>query len=175
MTAVALQHREAILQSIANGKRLTDLSEQLHVSPQAISKVLVKDPEYQAAIELGHAIRLDNAERAIEAASDQVEVARASASWRSIAWRAEKEVPSRWGNRMNIAMEVSVKVEERLSASAGELLGRIVDGDVVQERHGAVHDVESDVTLTFPTNQCVNSTQQSLASPSTTEDDDPAV
>lgn len=124
VTAVALQHRDTILQSIAAGKRLSDLSIDLGVTPQAISKVLVNDPEYQAAIECGHALRLDQAEQAIEAAAEQVDVARAGASWRAVSWRAERECAHRWGAKQEVrhvgqapAMVVIVAAPQQIVAS----------------------------------------------------------
>ena len=102
MTAVAILHREEILHGLASGKRLSDLTAQLGVSPQAISKVLSNDPEYAAAIEQGHAVKLDRAEAQLEQAREQVDVSRARAVWDAYRWRAGVEASYRWGQKSEV-------------------------------------------------------------------------
>ena len=111
MTAIALQQRDTVINALADGKRLSDIAPSLGVSPNAISKVLKKDPEYREAIESGLDCRLDESEAAIEQAIEQVDVARARARFQSVAWRAEREVPERWGARQQIDLRaVSINI-----------------------------------------------------------------
>src|SRR5512146_1154478 len=99
MTAIAVIHRDEIIAEIAKGKRLSDICPTYGLSsPNSISKVLKSDPEYRHAIEVGFECRLDEAEKAIEDAIDQVDVARARARFQSVAWRAERECRAKWGS-----------------------------------------------------------------------------
>lgn len=70
MTAIALQHRDAFIQGLAKGQRISDIVGELglDVSRQAISKVLKGDPEYREAVENGFEVRLDQAESAVATA-----------------------------------------------------------------------------------------------------------
>lgn len=95
MTAIAIINKELILKHISAGNKLADLN--LGVSPQAISKSLKDDPDYQTAMIEYHASRLDQAEQMIADAIDQVDVARARALHSAYAWRAEREQRRVWG------------------------------------------------------------------------------
>ncbi len=99
MTAVAIQYRDEIIAEVSKGNRLTDVIRNLGltVTPQALSKVLTSDQDYAAAIHVGTVARLDEAEKDIKSAREQVDVSRASAYHRAISWRAEREVPDRYG------------------------------------------------------------------------------
>ena len=123
-TAIAIQHRDTILHRLAAGQRLSEIAPDLGVSPQAISKILTADPDYKAALETGFEVKLDNAERAIEDAAEQVDVSRARALWTAISWRAGVEVPARWGRVAEQAPAV-VNVSITLG-DLGGLLQRVV-------------------------------------------------
>lgn len=111
MTAIALLNRDAIIEQLATGKRLSDIIPALGLaSPNSISHALKADPEYRAAIESGFACRLDQAEDSIEKASDQLDVARARARFQSVAWRAERECPATWGQRSTVAVDAILTV-----------------------------------------------------------------
>ena len=139
MAAIALQHRDKIIESIAAGKRLTSLSAELGITPQAISKVLVNDPEYQGALETGHAARIDKAEAEIESACEQVDVARAGALWRAVSWRASVEAPHRWGAKQQMTVEHVLRVEQRLERDLSALLGRVIEGETVAQEPQITH------------------------------------
>ena len=126
MTAIAIQHRDEIIALVASGKRLSDISAELglNVSPQAISHALKDDPDYQGAAESYHSCRLDAAERGIDAAADSVDVARARAAWSSVAWRAEREFPHRWGQRTQVT-----HVDGDLAARIEAARGRLIEGE----------------------------------------------
>ena len=111
MTAVATQHRDEVIDRIARGHTLTSIAADLQVSPQALSRVLVNDPDYRVAREVGHASRLDNAEQGIGDANDSVEVARARALWGAYSWRAERECPAVWGQRNKLDVSISLSLD----------------------------------------------------------------
>lgn len=114
----------AIIQRIARGLRLTDIIAELNlqVSPQSISKALTGDPDYAAAIHAGTIARLDGAERAIQDAREQVDVSRAGAYHKAIAWRAEREVPDRYGLKSSTINVTIVHADAQLGAEAAGLL-----------------------------------------------------
>ena len=123
--AIAIVHRDTILARLAEGQRLSDIAPELGLaSPNSISKVLKDDPEYAAAIESGHAVKLDRAERMIEDAQDQVDVSRARALHSAYAWRAGVEASHRWGakpNQINIQTNIGT-MDTALGLAFGELL-----------------------------------------------------
>lgn len=96
--AVALQHREEIIQGLSKGQRLTDIVQALQIPTDrfAISKALRSDPQYREAIEAGFEARLDTSEAELENI-DPSNVARARARFQAVAWRAERECRERWG------------------------------------------------------------------------------
>jgi len=141
MTAVAILHRETILQRIAAGERLSDIAPTLGVSsPNAISKVLKNDPEYRNAIEAGFHRRLDVAEDAIKESTDNVDVARARARFQSVAWRAEREFPETWGQHQTLIVDHRITIDEAISRDAAELLPRVIEGTIVDKSEGDVTD-----------------------------------
>ena len=113
MTAVAIIHKDSIIEQVAKGVRLADIAKPLGISSEAISKQLKHDPDYQQAMISYHASRLDKAEAMIEAASDQVDVARARALWSSYCWRAEREQSRIWGQRQEVTSITSYRVDIR--------------------------------------------------------------
>jgi len=114
MTAIAIIHRDAILEDIRAGKRLSDIAPKLGVSVNAVSKALKDDPDYREAMELSFERRLDAAEDAIQAAPEQVDVSRARAFHDALKWRAGVEVPQRWGQRNHLTIEYAGDLADRL-------------------------------------------------------------
>jgi len=90
MTALAIIHKDDILSRIAGGERLSSIAQSLGIDKSAISKELRSHPEYQEAYQSFHDARLDKAEMEIEAATDQVNIARARELWKAYSWRAER-------------------------------------------------------------------------------------
>ena len=110
MTAIAIIHRNYIIEQLTQGRLLSEVAEPFGITKHAISKVLKSDPEYREAIEFGFHKRLDEAERAFDSAIEQVDVARARARFQSVAWRAEREFPETWGQRVEMIGHVDVRV-----------------------------------------------------------------
>ncbi len=121
MTAVAIQYRDEIIAEVSKGNRLTDVIRNLGltVTPQALSKVLTSDQDYAAAIHVGTVARLDEAEKDIKSAREQVDVSRASAYHRAISWRAEREVPDRYGIK-----QASITINNNVLAIGDSLVGQ---------------------------------------------------
>jgi hypothetical protein len=91
-------HREQIIEQVAAGVRLTDIAKSLGLkSHSAICNILDKDPDFQAARQVGLESRMDQREGELEIAEDNVTVARARELLSHARWRAERECPSRWG------------------------------------------------------------------------------
>ena len=118
-----------IIERVGQGQRLTDVIAELglKVTPQALSKVLTSDTDYAAAIHVGTVSKLDRAEKDIQDAAEQVDVSRASAYHRAISWRAEREVPDRYGiKQAGITINNTVLViADSLAGDALELLDKL--------------------------------------------------
>ena len=102
MTALALIHKQSIVERIAQGEYMKDIAASLNVSPAAISQVLAKDPDYSAARECGIKVKLEKYQGDIDTAPDALNLARAREAFRAQSWIAERECPSRWGNKQEI-------------------------------------------------------------------------
>ena len=99
---IAVQHRESILQQVADGVRLKDIAKQYGVTKSAITHALSDDPEYIAAKEQFHSARLDQAEEMILAATeDSTSQARARNYWSAVSWRASKEQRDVYGDKLD--------------------------------------------------------------------------
>ena len=97
MNALAIIHKQEIIEQVQKGAFLGDIAQQLGVTPAAISNQLANDPEYMAAREHGIAQRLDEDYRAIRSANDMLGVSRARECFRATSWFAEREFRQRWG------------------------------------------------------------------------------
>lgn len=115
MTSIVLQQRDAILDRMRKGERLSDIATSLGLtSHAAISMRLSKDPEYQAARIESLASRLDLRETELEGANDSVTVARARELLSHARWRAEREAPQVWGVKQETVVTHKTDVSEAL-------------------------------------------------------------
>ena len=120
MTAVAIQHREQILTRIAAGEFVSNIAVSLGLERSTLSQHMRGDPVYLRAREDGYEAQLDKALAAIEAAGDDLTLARAREVYaKRLEWRAERECPARWGQRV-IAQPV---------AQISITIGVVRDGD----------------------------------------------
>jgi len=109
MTALALLHREEVIEQVRAGKRLIDIAKGLGLtSHAAISLVLSKDPEYQLAREIGAESRLEQRETELEASQDPLTLARARELLSHARWRAEREFPHRWGQKQEVTVKETI-------------------------------------------------------------------
>ena len=129
MTAIAILHKDEILKRVAKGDKIADIGKTYNVSHAAISKQLLKDPEWIDARMSGALARIEHWEEeveAINAGSSQVELGRAKEMLSHSRWRAEREFPSqRGGAKININVTNKVEMSEALDTVAGELLDQI--------------------------------------------------
>lgn len=125
----AIRHKGTLLERIANGEYVTDIAPDLGLTtPAAVSKYLSKDPEYIAARLSGTKVRLEKWERELEAADDNVKVARARELLSHARWRAEREFPEHWGQHNRLTVEHSGDLGERLRRAKE----RVIDGAAQQ-------------------------------------------
>ena len=121
MTAVAILHKEEILKRVAKGDKISDIGKTYGVSHAAISKQLLKDPEWIDARMSVALARIEHWEKEIEAINEgtsQVMLGRAKEMLSHARWRAEREFPSQWGGaKVNINVTNKVEMSEALNTT----------------------------------------------------------
>ena len=129
MTAIAILHKDEILKRVAKGDKISTIGESFGVSQQAISKQLLKDPEWVEARMSGALARIEHWEKEVEKIdpdTNQVMLGRAKEMLSHARWRAEREFPSQWGGaKININVTNKVEMSEALNTIAGDLLDHI--------------------------------------------------
>lgn len=112
---------ESLIDQIANGAFLKDLSEQTGLDKRRLSEILRTHPDYPSAKQSAVEVQLDKAQKAIETAAEMSDIARAREMFRAAAWRAEREFPGRWGIKQdsqgvsfNIVIQTYDKTEEKV-------------------------------------------------------------
>ena len=143
MTAIAIQHRDEIINRVANGEYLASIAKSFGLAGkgQAISNALAKDDEYHAARMLGLEAKLAGRESELEE-SDAKDVPRARELLSHARWRAERECPERWGPKQQIAQVVVQVTADELMGDAGDLLkfvaGKLQTGLAAQRKQAEV-------------------------------------
>jgi transcriptional regulator with XRE-family HTH domain len=139
MTAIALTHRDEIIERLSKGEYMKDIAISLGVTKQAISQVLKDDPEYVAAREEGMAERLDNAHKLLAEITESREIRREDAKeWldlvrireaglKRLEWRAEREHSSRWGSKVEHKQDLSLSITVNRSLPEAT----VIQGDYV--------------------------------------------
>lgn len=141
MTAIALQHRDQILEKIAEGALLQSVADELGIVPSQISRHFAKDPHYLQAREIGAGLRLERSYSRIEELADlgvneegeivgltqeQGNLARVRESaLRAAQWFAEREFPDRWGGKPTIVINQGVSVDGLLEDLTAGLVDRM--------------------------------------------------
>jgi ABC-type molybdenum transport system ATPase subunit/photorepair protein PhrA len=100
MTAIAIQNKEEILKRVAKGDKISDIGKTYGVSHAAISKQLLKDPEWIEARMSGALARIEHWEKEVEKIdpdTNQVMLGQAKEMLSHARWRAEREFPSQRG------------------------------------------------------------------------------
>ena len=122
MTAIAITHREEIIERLAKGEYLKDIASSLGVSKQALSQVLKDDPDYLEARAEGMAERLDSAHKLLAEITESKEIKKEDAKeWldlvrireiglKRLEWRAEREFSSRWGTKVEHKQDLSLSI-----------------------------------------------------------------
>ena len=114
MTAIAITHRDEIIERVRQGEYLASIAQSLGLKGkgQSISDYLANDPEYQAAREAGLEAKMAAREAQMElAAKDDVPRARELLS--HARWRAEREAPHRWGQKHEVTT-INIDLGDRL-------------------------------------------------------------
>ena len=134
----AIRHKESLLQRIADGEYVTDIAKDIGLTtPAAVSKYLSHDPDYVAARLSGTKVRLEKWEKELEAATDNVKVARARELLSHARWRAEREFPEHWGQHNRLTVEHSGDLGDRLRRAKE----RVIDGAVQRVDDAAVPQI----------------------------------
>lgn len=108
--AIAIIHKQTIIEQLSQGLRLPDISKQLSITPQAISKQLKDDPDYQAALETCLDVRMCKYEDQLadkDATPAMVDIARVSKLLAHSEFRASVECPKRWGKNADVQVMVA--------------------------------------------------------------------
>ena len=129
---IVTTHREEIIDRVANGEKVSTIAASLGIDRKTIQRHLADDPDYQAAQIAYHATRLDQCEDMLEEAATHEDVASrasraqsASAWWRSVSWRAEREQRRIWGNEPSVVINTGVSSDQALGQSALSLLDKL--------------------------------------------------
>ena len=129
MTAVAVLHKDKILKCVAAGDKISDIGKSYGVTHSAISKQLLKDPEWIEARMSGALVRIEHWEKEIEAINEgtsQVMLGRAKEMLSHARWRAQREFPTHWGgHKLNINVVGKIEMSEALVTTVGELLDHL--------------------------------------------------
>jgi hypothetical protein len=131
MTAIAVLHKGEILKRVAAGDKITDIGKTYGVTQQAISKQLLKDPEWIDARMSGALARIEHWEKEVEAINEgtsQVVLGRAREMLSHARWRAEREFPSQWGSQkmnINIGSNSLITVSDALREDVSALVDQI--------------------------------------------------
>lgn len=99
MQLAVLNHRDVILQRLAQGERIKDIAKDLGVHRTSISTAFANDPEYQKARIEAVEARLEDAEENLDAAQDGLSVGKAREQLSHARWRAECLAPSIYGRQ----------------------------------------------------------------------------
>jgi hypothetical protein len=100
MPSQIITDKQSIIKRLADGELLSNIARTYGVTGQAISNRLSDDPEYQEARISSLASRMDKRESELEDAPDSVSVARARELLSHARWRAEREAPQVWGQKI---------------------------------------------------------------------------
>ena len=106
MTAIAIQHREQIIQRMAKGEPITAIALSLgYADHSGIVHRLDSDPEYKAALRSGIIGKIEKREGELERAQDNVTVTRSDRLLGHARWWAERLDPDRFGQRTHMTIE----------------------------------------------------------------------
>ena len=148
--AAAKEHKQEILERVAAGEKLRDIGKSYGVTANAITNVLVDDPDYQLARVSGLESRLDQREHELEESNDQVSVSRARELLSHARWRCEREAPHKWGAKQIMALVAPPSLDSALRTKASDLLREIAKA--YDDRTGGMLDaIEGELDHGQPT------------------------
>ena len=123
MTAVAIIHREEILEQVRAGYILREIAPQYGVSPQAIHKQLRNDPEYRAALPVQANSMIEESKEATWGAREQIDIARAREMSRFAFRYAEAVDPGTWAPHSHVTVKHTSDLGERLRRAKERVIG----------------------------------------------------
>lgn len=132
------RHADQIIEQIEQGAYIKDIAAQHGVTRAAVSNLMLRvHPErYRLARIVGTESRLEDCLSEIDAANDNVSVARAGTKWRAVSWLAERTLPEVYGAKQELRHTGSV-AQVVMSAQDAALCGaRVIDAqhsDVSQD------------------------------------------
>ena len=124
--AVAVQHREEILERVRAGEILREIATDFGVSKQALHKVLIDDPEYREAKRLQAASMIEQAKEKTWAASDPVDIAHAREVTKFAFRYAESVDAANWAPRQKIEHSGQVPTMQILVVNAPQTVDAAV-------------------------------------------------
>lgn len=126
MTAIAILHRERIIEEVAKGRYLSEIARDLGLKGkgQSISDYLAHDPEYKEARVFGLEAKLVQRESDVEAAHKD-DVPRARELLSHARWRAEREAREIWGKGPDVVINTGLTIDQALGDNALTLLDKM--------------------------------------------------
>jgi hypothetical protein len=123
---------QKILEAIGTGKSLRTIAEEYGVSDVAILQRARKHPEYRNQLEVGLEFRMDDRERELEAAKDNVSVTRADRLLNHARWLAERRLPHLFGQKQEVTHQSPVQINIGISRDgAAQPVQRNTDHNVI--------------------------------------------
>lgn len=139
--AVTTLNKEAILKRIANGEYVTRISQSLGLERSTISQAFAGAQEYKQARELGMEVQLEQSHEDIDAAGDDLNLARVrEIKARRLEWKAEREFPHRWGAKQT-NFNVNIDLGQELAALCERVQGQVIEGAVQQIEDSTTKDM----------------------------------
>ena len=114
---------DELIEQIYNGAVPAKLAADIGIHKCSIYRHLASHPEYQKARKIGMAVRLDDAELAVDGADERT-LGIARERWRVVTWRAEREHPDTWGQRSTVVHEIGGELAEALARTRE----RVIEG-----------------------------------------------
>ena len=142
----ALSHvdMDTVVQRVAAGEFPAHIARELGVSRVALHYKLRVHPQYQEALEAGTSYLLDDGFEQLQAAGDDLNLARArEIQLRRLEWRAERLFPHKWGQRSHITYENVTDLADAL-ARAEERRERDITHDAPQQLDDSASIIEGD-------------------------------
>lgn len=135
--AVATVNRDQILDRLAAGELVCDISPSLDITRQAISQVLAGDKDYVQARKVGAALRVERHYGELVEANDQISLARARECFRAASWFAEREFPEVWGNRTQVTVNHRESIDSAQFERISDLLAQLAPSTLQVEAEDA--------------------------------------
>jgi hypothetical protein len=122
MTSIVITNKQKILDQVEHGIELSVISKEMGITPSAICNQLASHEDYKQARVRGLETKLDNRERDLEQATDQLEVSRGRELLKLAQWKLERLHSTVYGNQPKLAINITTKTTEVLDDAIIELV-----------------------------------------------------